>query len=687
VISNWFFHTTGFRRGEFEVPTEVLLFEELVLRKTLPFDFRPWEEVTSPASQRNSVIRFGWAISENHVPLLDVVIQDEGFESIREYMVEAEDWFLGKTPVGTLVDKRMLQRLQDQDPGPSTNSEARWLYKQLLSACKEGHAEVFKALFARFGTKAAGLIAAPAPLSHLLLEASSHGNDALLSEVLPFLALYTGELIFNPEEREERRRLRREARGKADLATLGEIQGRVNVGPRFRVAPWATYLVDGMESNAIEIAALNGFESTVGLLASYSCQASAVFRKTVVLPHRHLQKAARVGNTAVIKCLLFLLEIEGRGSIEERESEVDSNGKLPQSLDKIRTEKDALLYEYKLSAMLGAATNGHEAVLYALFDSRISAIEDDSTSIGDRLVALIFAHHGGHMGLVQTLESSMSLGDDPALGLRRYSLGSLSTLSTLSYATSLMNAPSNLLTPFVIENCLHYSIDILLDASVTVTQDDVRWLLLEAIENERLDRLQKLCECGLDLRFSYPTSIQKFESKVYELRTLGFQLDLELVPQITPIIWAILCGSCKIGERILIAEALGGKPSYETYPPYDICPSYTLLELAIIMDSVEFVNLLIRFHADVKVCGSGHPSLLHFTIAQNESPNRWRIMGIIVDQDLEYWQSEVPWIVSKIWDREDENIELSLGAGTTSAVKTSVVELSEEQKVSRLCSD
>ncbi|PMD18939.1 hypothetical protein NA56DRAFT_576182, partial [Hyaloscypha hepaticicola] len=149
VIDNWLSHSRCFTleaSRESEDTRGRLLFEDLVLEKSLLFQIRPWESV--PVRKDLPYLApLGWAISSSHLPLLETIFAKNTPERYLDFAIRS-CW-----QEGQLRDPNIPQdllhawRTYPLDISRNVGDWGTWLYCQLLRAAQDGNLKAIKAFF------------------------------------------------------------------------------------------------------------------------------------------------------------------------------------------------------------------------------------------------------------------------------------------------------------------------------------------------------------------------------------------------------------------------------------------------------------------------------------------------------------------------------------------------------------
>jgi hypothetical protein len=161
-----------------------LLFENLVLGKTLLFQFRPWESIPV-RKDVPYLVQFGWAISASHLPLLEAIFAKKMRERHLEFATRA--CWLEEQLRDPSIPQDLLRAWRTYPLGISRNvgDWGTWLYCQLLRSVRDGNIKITQACFRNWDArKQPGHQAMQSwmerLISHLILEAAISNQDTIV---------------------------------------------------------------------------------------------------------------------------------------------------------------------------------------------------------------------------------------------------------------------------------------------------------------------------------------------------------------------------------------------------------------------------------------------------------------------------------------------------------------------------
>ncbi len=378
VIDNWVLHSRCFTLEASRESGDTrgrLLFEELVLEKSLLFQIRPWDTI-SVRKDLPFVAPLGWAISSSHLPLLEAIFAKNPPQRLLDFATRScwqDDQLRDLNISQDLLD---AWRTYPLDIPRNMGDWGTWLYCRLLHAAGDGNHIAIKVFFTASSRSPwpierpqcswfAGLI------SHLVLEAAISNQDEI-------------------------------------VAWLCSIE---------RISGWLTceYNSDGRKipcCNAIEHAALQGYGRIIGVLLQI-CPISGSFTEEV-LNGGWLSAIVQSGDVQKLKCLLKVLS-EPLHAAEKWKALPPAPNSPNSPLDSPATSRSPApisrflgvktdaktssesktgpeaLYIGKLKAVLTAVSLGDEKTLGELINSRITEYENWSTVLDEHHGALLCA--------------------------------------------------------------------------------------------------------------------------------------------------------------------------------------------------------------------------------------------------------------------------------------------------------
>jgi hypothetical protein len=157
VVSHWLWHTTFFYIDDVadvgRVTHRDTLFRNLILRKQLIFDFRPWGNFNRDAEESSSISILGWALMANHRYLIQMASSDIALPSLTKAWVATCGkyyWAGDGDPQGAIEPWAPYHmHLLDLDANSSKTSDSPplvWLFSRLSLACQKGHIDAIKEL-------------------------------------------------------------------------------------------------------------------------------------------------------------------------------------------------------------------------------------------------------------------------------------------------------------------------------------------------------------------------------------------------------------------------------------------------------------------------------------------------------------------------------------------------------------
>jgi hypothetical protein len=499
VIDEWLSHSRCFT---LEASTESqdtrgrLLFEDLVLEKSLLFQIRPWESI--PVRKDPPYLApLGWAISSSHLPLLETIFAKNTPERYLDFAIRScwQEEQLRDPNISQ--DLLHAWRTYPLDITRNVGDWGTWLYCQLLRAAQDGKDKAIKAFFMDSSNRLRPLERSQRSwvkrlISHLVLEAAISNK---------------GEIV----------------------AWLCSIR---------RISVWLTcdYDSGGRKipcCNAIEHAALLGHGKIIGILLQL-CPVSDSFAEEVLIGGL-LSAIVRSRDTNKLKCLLKILSEPLHAAERLKKALPPAPNSPNKSLDsqvkprrlglfsrsssaktdtKTYSQSDTgpkALYVGKLKAVLTAASLGDEIALGELFNSRVTEYENKSTALDEHHGALLCAIANDNAKAVEyVLKSGKSFlpYDFLASGFALPSHDKTLTDYTAFYPKTDMQVDDTAPLDFAIGlaktdvSGVKYQaiIDLLLGykGPMFASPEERDWLVKESCSRKRYDRRTRLEEVVLD---------------------------------------------------------------------------------------------------------------------------------------------------------------------------------------------
>ena len=246
ISNNWLLHSTGLDHHMDKASRTYRLFQALILHKKLLFNVFPWNYKGIQNREVLLVAQAGWAIKAQHLLLLEVLTDDNPGVYL---MNRAGAKLHGLGPYKSVLDRKTLEKIpNDSESIPETIERAYlWLYSKVLSACRQGNGNLLTGLKSGL-LSVHGSMGQPTSsgagssrsledviLGHLLFEASMHGQEKLVTDIVdsfaPFSQLFLEHdgYYFSPWENGSAPRPRKHR--KDDPCSLG-ARG-ATCGPRF----------------------------------------------------------------------------------------------------------------------------------------------------------------------------------------------------------------------------------------------------------------------------------------------------------------------------------------------------------------------------------------------------------------------------------------------------------------------
>jgi hypothetical protein len=182
IIDNWLFHTAMFKSTNSIRRDRI--FEGLILKKALPFTFRPWE-ASARASNIEYLCLIGWALENDHVPTLRALSNNlpNGLDLVAQELFKREKFFIESIPRISKKEMLVLNSLAQlrTTAGVDDDEQRAWLYAKLILACRQGNLGILLyfldlgGVWDTLGSDRRG---------HMLCEAAAYGHQESVELIL-----------------------------------------------------------------------------------------------------------------------------------------------------------------------------------------------------------------------------------------------------------------------------------------------------------------------------------------------------------------------------------------------------------------------------------------------------------------------------------------------------------------------
>jgi ankyrin repeat protein len=198
ISNNWLLHSTCLDHHMNKASRTYQLFQTLILHKNLVFNVFPWNHKGIQNREVLLIAQAGWAIEAQHLLLLAVLTDNNpGVYLMKRAGVKLH----GLGPYELVLDRETLDKIpKDSESIPETIERAYlWLYSRVLSACRQGNGNFLTGL--KSGLLSVDGSGQPTSsdvgscpsledkiLGHLLCEASMHGQEKLVADIVDSFA-------------------------------------------------------------------------------------------------------------------------------------------------------------------------------------------------------------------------------------------------------------------------------------------------------------------------------------------------------------------------------------------------------------------------------------------------------------------------------------------------------------------
>jgi hypothetical protein len=274
VAENWLQHNTiigNVSESRPWSPRHLCLFENLVLEKRGSFDIRPWDPISLQCLGFPFVLQIGWALSANNLPLLRTILKNTREGVIGDYLEHARKAFIEFSSTSSGDDLPSLREFSgcSTEIWPNSEDWECWLYHCVLKAFDQSFTAVVEFCFSVRTQYAASNVFRTRHhqttfIRHLLLDAVIHSATSVVEVLTKIILTWP-------------------------------------VGMRSEL--WAATKITDAPSNALEMAFLSKSEHLMDLLASIGFEASASFKKRLLLGSS-LREAFKSTDVEIIRCYL-----------------------------------------------------------------------------------------------------------------------------------------------------------------------------------------------------------------------------------------------------------------------------------------------------------------------------------------------------------------------------------------------
>jgi len=310
VVENWLFHTIDFANPT--LPSRVTqtslfsAFDKLAFDKTFSFDIRPWDSLLIKMEEYPFMAHIGWALSANHLPLLQAIVRRDKVQISRclDYAAEWVFRSFNNQPVNHIPENLIIElsiHEQSLEMFPTTDEWGVWLHHRILTSSNQQNVDALCYSLMKWDEGEWSPMKAKL-FGYLLLEAAIHDSYEAAGFICRNMSLWK---------------------------------------PGLQSMVWMSTTCYGIVCNAVELAALSGSEKVMKILASAGCRISDEF-KTNVLRKLRLRRVIQDGD---IRRLRSLLRVYGASDASLTNIEVGLGN--PEE----RHHKDAEALSYAISAL------------------------------------------------------------------------------------------------------------------------------------------------------------------------------------------------------------------------------------------------------------------------------------------------------------------------------------------------
>jgi ankyrin repeat protein len=202
ISNNWLLHSTCLDHHMDKASRTYQLFQTLILHKNLLFNVFPWNHKYIQNREVVLIAQAGWAIEAQHLLLLAVLTDDNPDVYL---MNRAGVKLHGLWPYKSVLERKTLEKIpKDSESIPETIERAyMWLYSKVLSACRQGNGSLLTGLksgllsvYGSMGQPTSSWVGSSLSLEdvilgHMLFEASMHGQEKLVADIMDSLVPFS----------------------------------------------------------------------------------------------------------------------------------------------------------------------------------------------------------------------------------------------------------------------------------------------------------------------------------------------------------------------------------------------------------------------------------------------------------------------------------------------------------------
>jgi len=274
VAENWLQHNTiieNVSESRPWVPHHLCLFEYLVLAKRGSFDMRPWDSIPLQCLGFPFVLQIGWALSTNNLPLLRTISKYAREGYIGQYLEHATKAFVKFSSTSSGNDLQSLREFSGRSTEiwPNSGDWECWLYHCVLKASDQSFTDVLEFCFSSWAQYPA---------------LTTSGTHRLQTT-------FVGRLLLDAVIRSANSVV--EVLAKIVLTWPVDIRSELLAATKITDTP----------SKALEMAFLSKSEHLMDLLASIGFEASASFKRRLLLGSSLLE-ALKSYDVENVRCYL-----------------------------------------------------------------------------------------------------------------------------------------------------------------------------------------------------------------------------------------------------------------------------------------------------------------------------------------------------------------------------------------------
>lgn len=202
VAENWLFHTIDFANPTLHSRAEQTslfsAFDKLAFDRNFSFDIRPWDGLSTRMNEYPFIAPIGWALSTNHLPLLQAIVRRDKTQISRclDYAAEWVFRSFNNQPVNHVPEELITELSRPEQPlevFPAADEWGCWLHHKILASSNEQDVVALSYMLKKWDEGAWSAMKAKL-FGYLLLEAAFHDRHEAARIICQNISLWKPEL-------------------------------------------------------------------------------------------------------------------------------------------------------------------------------------------------------------------------------------------------------------------------------------------------------------------------------------------------------------------------------------------------------------------------------------------------------------------------------------------------------------